>query len=505
MNYILSMLVENKSNTSIVLVSGINQYSYAEVYEHAVKMHSYLRGLGVRQGDRMLVAFKPGIEFVTLFYASIMIRAQIAIVDPHMGHDLFVAKIKQLQPQWLFCDSRLLLLQEHPLLRWVYQKIARRPISVPRIASAKYISVGPYMPLLRNHYKLNKYSDCIPLDPDITDDDFDFFITYTSGTLSEPKGVLHSLSALTHSLKHIVDLLKGSKKIATALPHFALIGICAGLRIYMWEENWTASQRLAFIERNEIDTLFGPPVEYQELMNYCDKSNVSMPATLSHIVLGSAPVHKHFLSNLIPKIDSACRVTCLYGMTENLVASSCDGRLKFNSNVRGDLLGRPLPDVDLRVDDTGEIYLRSPQMYQRYLHCMGRNDWHATGDLGRIDEDGNLILTGRKKDMIIRRNFNIYPALYEPTIEKIAGVNAAVMVGIYDEEIADEKVVLVVETDRDFNAKNILKVLTNGKYAIDKEAIPDEVVIGKIYRSGRQQKLDRKAIKNYLKNQLERA
>lgn len=503
MNYILSKLIENQYNKDIILVTQKNQYSYQEVYDHSTKMHRYLRQIGVQERDTILIAFQPGIEFIALFYASIMIRAKLAIVDPHMGHDLFVAKVKQLQPQWAFCDSRLLLLQEHPLLRWAYRKLANRPFSIPYQSTCQYVSVGSYMPIIRSHHKLSKYLKCQALEPEGNmDDNFEFFITYTSGTLQEPKGVVHSLSSLTHSLRHISQLLVGSHRIATALPHFALIGICAGLSIYMWDEKYSASNRYAFIEKNQIDTLFGPPVEYQELLNYAKEQNKCLPASLRHIVLGSAPVRQHFLSNLIPQIDPQCKVTCLYGMTENLVTTSCDGRAKINAKVDGDLLGKPLDGVSIKIDQHGEIMVKSPQQYIRYFHNTQSPEWHETGDLGKIDEKGNIILTGRKKDMIIRRNFNIYPALYEPSIEKMECINQAVMLGIYDKEISDEKVILIVEPNGNFDQNTIIKKLTTGPHAIDPDALPDIILSGKILRKGRQQKIDRRGMKYQILKQI---
>ena len=96
--------------------------------------------------------------------------------------------------------------------------------------------------------------------------------------------------------------------------------------------------------------------------------------------------------------------------------------------------------------------------------------------------------------MIIRRNMNIYPGLYEPTINKIKGVKAAVMVGKYKEEIHDEKVYLVVEKEEAISEKSIRQQLEYGQYAIDKEALPDAIVFQKLPRKGRQNKIDRKAI-----------
>ena len=65
-------------------------------------------------------------------------------------------------------------------------------------------------------------------------------------------------------------------------------------------------------------------------------------------------------------------------------------------------------------------------------------------------QDGKLILVGRKKDMIIKGNYNIYPGLYEPVIQNIPGVLACAMVGVFDTDMQDEKIVLAVEPENKF-------------------------------------------------------
>jgi acyl-CoA synthetase (AMP-forming)/AMP-acid ligase II len=117
-----------------------------------------------------------------------------------------------------------------------------------------------------------------------------------------------------------------------------------------------------------------------------------------------------------------------------------------------------------------------------------------TGDIGKIDDLGRLILLGRKKDMIIRGNFNVYPGLYEPTIHQIEGVKEAVMVGIYNDEKADEEIVLVIDGEEKLTVQHVMKQLTSGKFSIDKEALPDRIVFRPLPHSGRQAKIDRKQL-----------
>jgi len=294
----------------------------------------------------------------------------------------------------------------------------------------------------------------------------------------------------------VVDLLKSDRPqvLATHLPHFMLIGACAGIEVRLWSSNDSAKRRIDFIRKNEVTTLFGPPAEYLLLIKYCKARKIKLPNTITHVLLGSAPVHKSFLERLIKYLPNDAKITCIYGMTENLVACTIDGREKVNYECQGDPLGKQVDGVKLKIAEDHEILIKSPQLFLRYFHKIHRSEWHATGDLGYIDENENLILTGRKKEMIIRRNFNLYPALYESTIKKIPGIEEAVIVGKYSNEMEDEEVFLVIESLGKMSSSKIRSQLEYGKYSIDREALPDYILFKEIPRTGRQQKIDRKAL-----------
>ena len=124
-------------------------------------------------------------------------------------------------------------------------------------------------------------------------------------------------------------------------------------------------------------------------------------------------------------------------MTEMLPVCFVDMEEKLEYEGSGDLVGAPCPDVRLRIARDGEIMVAGPNLCGAYLAGPALDEL-ATGDLGRLDADGRLVLLGRKKDMIIRGSYNIYPGLIEEVIAGIAGVRRCAVVGVYDENRADE-------------------------------------------------------------------
>jgi fatty-acyl-CoA synthase len=130
-----------------------------------------------------------------------------------------------------------------------------------------------------------------------------------------------------------------------------------------------------------------------------------------------------------------------YGLTEI-------GPNNFQANGPPGTVGQPMPFVDLRLVDSsdqeagpeqeGEILLKGPNLCAGYWNKPGetaraiQGGWFRTGDLGRLDAQGNLSIVGRKKDMIISGGANIYPAEIERAIEAHPAVAGAAVIGVPD-------------------------------------------------------------------------
>jgi hypothetical protein len=99
--------------------------------------------------------------------------------------------------------------------------------------------------------------------------------------------------------------------------------------------------------------------------------------------------------------------------------------------------------------------------------------------------------------MIIRGNFNIYPGIYVDVVRQIEGVYDCALVGLWCDSKEDEEVYLVVEGEG-LSISGIKHALTNGDHSIDRQAMPDFIVVQKLIRSGRQNKTDKKELRRFL-------
>ena len=482
-------------------------FTCGQLRADSLRLAAHLQKEGAKPRQRAVIAAEPSADFVRIIYAAMLLDWEIALIDPEMGRDNFRAKIDQFDPHWAFMDYRLLLLQEHPILRALYFLKNPNGIYLPMRKGVRLVGVGNWLPILRGPLNLTKMCKTSIEIPHLETGNpyLPFLITYTSGTLATPKGVVHSLATLTESITILADILRGPtpQSLATHLPHYMLIGVNADIKIYLWDYKSAAAEKLAFMGKNKITTLFNPPADYLPLMQATAEltethgKNRVLGDNLQHVLFGSAPVHAAFLEKIAYFLPKNCRLTALYGMTENLLISMADGREKMQRQDEGDWLGYPLPNVSLEIADDAEILLNSPQLFLGYFQMPTRGAWHPTGDSGKLNKDGSITLIGRKKDMIIRRNFNIYPALYEPTINKIKGIADCALIGVFDEKAHDEKVFLVIEKEENdpLSISDVEKQISQGRFAIDKEALPDVVLFKKLPRKGRQNKTDKAALR----------
>ncbi len=232
------------------------------------------------------------------------------------------------------------------------------------------------------------------------------------------------------------------------------------------------------------------------LAEVLDASGDTLPAHLRHVILGSAPAPAPLLRRTIAAAPHA-DVTSVYAMTEILpvaIATAADKLAHTASGATGDLLGSPLPGVDVALTSDGELLLRGPNRCSGYLGDPPP-EWLPTGDLARLDDAGRIVLIGRKKDMIIRDGFNLYPGLYEPAIRAEHGVADAAYVGVPHPDTGDEHVVLAVVPTTPDDHTLVQHLTRRLPHIVDHGAMPDRIVLTReLPRSGRSRKLDRAAL-----------
>jgi acyl-CoA synthetase (AMP-forming)/AMP-acid ligase II len=423
------------------------------------------------------------------------------IADPGMGRVVFEERVKATQPKWALVDDVILLLRAMPPL----MALARRRADIPDMPAVEGLEIFHHGSHSLLGFKYPDFRwllrDTQPISTIRQGQGQEAIIVFTSGTTSKPKGIVHTVGSLVATLSLVSEIIKPKNNAIfyTNLPYFLLIGIGLGVTVVVETKKPKPKSVLSDLGKYRASIIFGPPGEMLPIIEYCKRHNLEIPAHISHIYLGSAPVYTGFLKRLEAVLPSSTAITCIYGMTEILPIAVIDGREKAATEIAGDLVGTPVSLIETRVAADGELVVSGSHMCGRYLGSKESLTEIHTGDTVRL-EGKRIVMVGRKKDMILRGNYNIYPTLYEPIIESIPGVRACAMVGIYDDSRADEEIVVAIETDgsHDLSRSNVEKKLRSGSYSIDAHAFPDRVVFMKLPRSGRQLKINKMAIKQLI-------
>lgn len=477
---------------------GGRELTYAELGRKVDSLCAGLNQAGLRQGDAVVFSVRPTIEAVLLIMAAVRCGGVIVASDPGMSPTLFASRIALLKPKWVMTESFLYTLGR---LRVVRSWLERRGVMLPNVEvpGARLVLTGrwPAGSGTLNYRDLAAtpgVGSRVELDPGAA-----AFVAFTSGTTSAPKGVIHTRRSIASSLEMIGSLLglQASDRVYSNQLHMIIPGLLAGATVHIAPHRFSTERSIRDLERFQPSHVCWVPAQLQQLIDHASNGH-PLPESLRVILLASAPVPAGLLRRWAGAFPKAARVFAAYGMTEILPVCWIEMTEKLHYEGRGDLVGAPCPGVELRIGLDGEVFIKGPNLCAGYVGGSPIDEV-ASGDMGLLDE-GRLVLLGRKKDMIIRGSYNIYPDLIEGVVASVPGVRRCAMVGLYNEERADEMVVLAVEPDpavdsADLEAR-VRRSLDEGPNRIDVYARPDHVLITQIPTSGRSNKVDKQAVRD---------
>ncbi|MEV8515117.1 class I adenylate-forming enzyme family protein [Dactylosporangium sp. NPDC051484] len=488
--------------------------SYRDLAARITATAQALTGGGMRTGDRVLFSVRPSPACVVLALGIVAAGGTVVFADPGAGAELFAARFALAAPRWAAAES-LLYAASGRIARGLTR---RRGLLLPDYAAlaVKHIYAGRWLPgvprgaLSARRLAGGRDGRAVrpPLDT-IEAPQREALVVFTSGTTEAPKAVVHTRGSLGASLAVLANAcrLGPGDVVHTDQLMLGLPALVAGAHWTMPPYGFnpaTDPARYATGLAGATHT-FTTPVDLAAVVDLVGTGRLGVPQTLRHLLVGGAPVLAPLLTrarNALPHTE----IRAVYGMTEILPVSVATAEEKLTHDGPGDPVGGPLPGVRARLGPDGELYLSGEHLCHGYLGEPPLTE-HATGDLARLDDQGRIILVGRKKDMLIRGRTNIYPGLYEPTLARLPGVADVALIGVPD-EIGDDRVVLVVAPAAD--SDGVPRVLPGHPLAervrealpalIDAAALPDEVlVVSRLPVSGRTGKPDRAALRNLVR------
>ena len=254
----------------------------------------------------------------------------------------------------------------------------------------------------------------------------------------------------------LADLREGDRYLMVN-PYFHTFGFKAGL-IASFTRGATmvpvpvfdVDRVVELIEAERITMLPGPPTLYHSLLAVDDKSKLK---TLRAGVTGSADIPVELIRRVHEELPFQTLATG-YGLTEAGTVTLSRPGDSFEDIAT--TAGVPCDGVEVRIADDGEVLVRGYSVMQGYLddpvataEAIDDDGWLHTGDLGTFNDDGRLLIVGRKKDMFIVGGFNAYPAEIEGFLLEHPAVAQAAVIGVPDERLGQVGKAFVVLKDGD--------------------------------------------------------
>jgi long-chain acyl-CoA synthetase len=410
--------------------------SYGQFRDAAGRAASLLASLGVRRGDRVGLMLPNVPAFPVAFYGAVAAGAVVVPMNP---------LLKSREVAYYLGDSGAGVI-------FAWHAAAGEAAKGAADAGAQVVTVddpGLSGPLAR----LSPVSTWV----DAADDD-DAVILYTSGTTGRPKGAQLTHAGLARNATLTAQTLLHSSAddvVMGCLPLFHVFGLTCGLNASVVGGStltllprFDADQALQIIERDKVTIFEGVPTMYSAMLHHQADPRPDT-SSLRLCISGGAAMPVEVLRNFEQQFG--CIILEGYGLSETSPVASFNHPDKVR---KPGSVGTPVEGVEMRLvgadgadvpdGEVGEIAIRGHNVMKGY---WGKPEataeaipdgWFRTGDIGRCDEDGYYYIVDRKKEMIIRGGFNVYPREIEEVLHEHPAVAEVAVVGIPHPEFGED-------------------------------------------------------------------
>jgi cyclohexanecarboxylate-CoA ligase len=417
------------------VVDGERRTDAAELERLVAGLAGGLRAQGVRRGGVVAWQLPNCLEAVALFRACWRLGAVAAPMHHQVGGAEVAHMLEVLEPSVALASPGM------PLVERAGTFVVRGPGGrFEELASAPPVTTGVARPA------------------DLAT------VIFTSGSTGRPKAVLHRQRALaykaitmigTHGLSgEDVVLMPSPLAHVSGLLNAVLVPGAAGMRAVLMER-WDPEAGLALMEREGVSFMIGPPAMFTAVLEVPGFSP-SKVARMRVVSTGMMGVRPEFIEAAHRGLGAIVKRS--YGSTEAPTVSTCtnDDPLERCRDTDGRAVGQaelavvdPLSGRARRPGEVGEVWVKGPELFCGYADpadtaaAIARG-WFRTGDLGTLDAEGWLTITGRLKELIIRGGENISSAEVEQVLERHPSVAQAVVVGSPDERLGERVAAFVV-------------------------------------------------------------
>jgi fatty-acyl-CoA synthase len=397
----------------------------------------------------ILVNINPAYRLAELEYGLNKVRCRALVTADQFKTSFYVGMLRTLAPELNHCPPGALRSERLPHLTTV---IHMEPTEEPGLYGFDAVMNlgGP-----AEHARLAELAELIqPDDP--------FNVQFTSGTTGSPKGATLTHTQILNNAQFQAEIMGVGEgdRFCNPLPLYhtggtvcgGMMGIVRGVTIIWLGEAFDPTEALRALDEERCTLFLGVPTMFIAILNHpeLDRYNLS---SLRTGMIGGAPCPEALMHRILAEMHMQ-DVTIIYGMTETSPVST-QTRPGDSIEKRIATVGQPHPHVEIKIVSPsgqtvprgiqGEICMRGYSVMLGYWNdekatreAIDPARWMHSGDLGVMDEDGFIAITGRSKDMVIRGGENIYPAEVEALLYHHSAVAAVQGFGVPDDHWGEE-------------------------------------------------------------------
>jgi long-chain acyl-CoA synthetase len=425
----------------IALRGAGEPWTYGRLVETARAVAARLRDAGVKPGDRILLVAPSVPEFAGAYY-GIHAAGAVAVTANTMS--------TRPELEYVGEDAGVTL-----VLGW--HEISPAPQDAAAALDVPFWALDPDLAGLTHDAPVDQ--------PELRDPDDNAVILYTSGTTGRPKGarLTHgNLIACAEIFSEVLEITP-EDRMGTALPLFHVFGQCvimgtalrAGASLSILAR-FDAGSLLDLLRRDGLTMMSGVPTMWNALLHAPAGENDKEDfKTLRLAASGGAAMPAEVMNAFEERFG--CVILEGYGLSETTGAATFNG---LHRERKASCVGIALPrcEVEIRGNDgaevptgeVGEVHIRGPVVMSGYWNreeataeVLDADGWLKTGDLGTEDEDGDIRIVDRKKDLIIRGGYNVYPREVEEVLYEHPDVVEVAVIGVPDEHFGEEVAAVV--------------------------------------------------------------
>jgi long-chain acyl-CoA synthetase len=438
-------------------------YSYDAMNDAIERFRGSLAEIGIARGDRVGILLPNSPHFPIAYYAVLGLGAIALPLN-------IMLKARELAYQLEDAEARAIIAWSN-FAPEVEKAVASLDVLGFRIYLGDEAPAGSLrmVDLIRRGTRM-------PSSPEVSPEDV-AVILYTAGVTGHPKGAKLTHHNLAYHAAEFRNWLRISPKdrFLAVMPFYHALGqgmlmnlaFASGAQLVI-HSRFDPGDVLQALQEEQITYFLGVPTMYS-LMADSSSAQDYRPELVRYCLSGGSKLSQE----LAGKFEKHCGRTIMegYGLSEtsSMVCLNTMADTGYNGSVGRSIRGVELriareDDSELPVGEVGEVLIRGETVMQGYQgrpdlsNQAMRGDWFHTGDLGKIDIDGNLYVVDRKDDMILKGGFKIYPREIEEILEQLPQVREVAVVGVSDPVMGQEiKACVVLKDGADLSSGDILE------------------------------------------------